>query len=91
MLGSASDAESQNMLIDLMPDVTKGGESFNGQLKRDISQSIANAVKSQVPTQQSQASSPVTFTFAGTDDTEQDIGKSPDEVCLASLPLRKIY
>ena len=80
MLGSASDAESQNMVIDLMPDITKGGESFNPQLKRDISQSIASAVKSQVPTQGSQDSPPITFTFAGTDDIEQDIGKSPDEV-----------
>ena len=47
MLPTVLDTETQNMIINLMSDLTQGGGKFNDLLKMKIAQSIAALIKGQ--------------------------------------------
>ena len=84
LLETVADPETKAMIIDMMSEVTKGGELFSGELRKNISRSIAKVVKEQIPPQIS-IQSPQSITFSPSEENdfeEDDIGKTPEEVIL---------
>ena len=81
ILKSILDAETQNMIVDVISDVTTDGKLFNGPLRKSIAGSIAQVVKGQLlPYITSVPSSSMRVAQLESDDFEGDIGKTPEEV-----------
>lgn len=56
MLPTVLDTETQNMVINLMSDLTQGGGKFNNLLKTNIARSIATLIKKQTAAPSSSSS-----------------------------------
>ena len=48
MVDTVQDAETQDVLLESMEDITKGGEQFDFSTKEGIATSVSNIVKAQV-------------------------------------------